>query len=415
MFKYKRTIIYVFTCLIIFLTSLFAFCASFPVKVYGEGIISEDQTIIEDQITEDQIIEEQAGTDDVKSIEDKLKTNMNEDFKEILPGYDPKNLIKDAAKGDFKFDMSGILNRVLMFLFKEIYLNIDLMIKLVVLVIICAILKNLQASFMSKSVGELAFYVCYVVMVSVLMVSFNSALKAGMEIIDAMVNFMYVSIPVLITLLISGGNITSGGAMQPVLIMIVQFTATIIKTVFIPLIVLSTLISIVDNVSEKVQVARLAAFLKHITTWGLGFILTIFVAVVSLQGSLGAVVDGVTSKTTKFAISAFIPVAGKYLADAADAVIGCTLLIKNGVGVAIMIGIISISLIPILKMLAIIVMYRLVCVLLEPIAEGRILKCIGEVAGSMTYILGIVASVTFMFLITVTALITASNLSAMMR
>jgi stage III sporulation protein AE len=80
-----------------------------------------------------------------------------------------------------------------------------------------------------------------------------------------------------------------------------------------------------------------------------------------------------------------------------------------------MIGIISISLMPILKMLAIIVMYRLVCVLLEPIAEGRILKCIGEVAGSMTYILGVVASVTFMFLITVTALITASNLSAMMR
>jgi len=46
---------------------------------------------------------------------------------------------------------------------------------------------------------------------------------------------------------------------------------------------------------------------------------------------LGAVVDGVTSKTAKFAIGAFIPVAGKYLADAADAVIGCTLLIKNAV------------------------------------------------------------------------------------
>lgn len=409
MFKYKRTNIYVFTSLIIFITSFFVICA-FPEKVYAEGTRVEDQVI-----TEDQIIDEQAGTDEVKSIEDKLKTNMNEEFKEILPGYDPNNLIKNAAKGDFKFDMSSIFNRVLMFLFKEIYENIDLLIKLVVLVIICAILKNLQASFMSKGVGELAFYVCYIVMVSVLMVSFNSAIKTGMEIIDAMVNFMYASIPVLITLLISGGNITSGGAMQPVLIMIVQFTATIIKTVFIPILVLSTILSIVNNVSEKVQVARLAAFLKHIASWGLGLVLTIFVAVVSIQGSLGAVVDGVTSKTTKFAISAFIPVAGKYLADAADAVIGCTLLIKNGVGVAIMIGIISISLVPILKMLAIIVMYRLVCVLLEPIAEGRILKCIGEVASSMTYILGIVASVTFMFLITVTALITASNLSAMMR
>ncbi|WP_010252596.1 stage III sporulation protein AE [Acetivibrio cellulolyticus] len=400
----KSKTICVVTRIIILLTSIFILCASFPIVVYSE-----------EAITEDEIIEQQAGTDEVKSVEDKLENIADEDFSEIMPGYDPENLIKDVAKGEFKFDISGIFNRVLMFLFKEIYINIDILIKLVVLVIICAVLKNLQASFMSKSVGELAFYVCYIVMVSVLMVSFSSALKTGMEIINAMVNFMYASIPVLITLLISGGNITSGGVLQPVLIMIVQFTATIIKTVFIPLIVLSTIISIVDNISEKMQVARLAAFLKHITTWSLGFILTIFVAVVSLQGSLGAVVDGVTSKTTKFAISAFIPVAGKYLADAADAVIGCTLLIKNGVGVAIMIGIISISVIPIIKILAIIVMYRMACVLLEPVSDSRILKCIGEVAGSMTYILGIVASVTFMFLITVTALITASNLSAMMR
>ncbi len=404
MFTNKRATICVFTRIIFLIAALFIFCISFPVGVSAE-----------EGITEDELIEEQAEIDEVKSIEDRLKNTMDKNFNEIMPGYDPESMIKNVAKGKFEFDITSIFNRVLMFLFQEIYLNIDILIKLIVLVIICAVLKNLQTSFMSKGVGELAFYICYIVMVSVLMVSFNGAIKVGMEIINAMVNFMYSSIPVLITLLISGGNITSGGVLQPVLIMIVQFTATIIKTVFIPLIILSTTLSIVDNISEKIQVARLASFLKHITSWALGFILTIFVAIVSLQGSLGAVVDGVTSKTTKFAISAFIPVAGKYLADAADAVIGCTLLIKNAVGVAIMIGIIAICLIPILKMLAIIVMYRMACVLLEPIAETRILKCIGEVAGSMTYVLGIVASVAFMFLITVTALITASNLSAMMR
>ncbi len=404
MFIDKRTRIYIFTRLIFLIISLFIICISFPVGVSAQ-----------EEFTEDNIIEEQVEIGEVKSVEDRLSETMDENFGDIMPGYAPESMIKDVAKGKFNFDVSGIFNRVLMFLFQEIYLNIDILIKLIVLVVICALLKNLQTSFMSKSVGELAFYVCYIVMVSVLMVSFNGAIKVGTEIINAMVNFMYASIPVLITLLISGGNITSGGVLQPVLIMIVQFTATIIKTVFIPLIILSTILSIVDNISEKIQVARLASFLKHITSWALGLILTVFVAIISLQGSLGAVVDGVTSKTTKFAISAFIPIAGKYLADAADAVIGCTLLIKNAVGVAIMIGIIAICLIPILKMLAIIVMYRIACVLLEPVAETRILKCIGEVAGSMTYVLGIVASVAFMFLITVTALITASNLSAMMR
>lgn len=400
----KRTAIYSLAKAIGLIILFVVISVSFPVQVFGE-----------DTITEHEIIDEQVETGEVNAIEDRLKNTMDEEFYEIMPDYDPESLIKDVAKGELKFDIASIFNRILLFLFKEVYINIDILIKLVVLVIICAVLNNLQSSFMSKSVGELAFYVCYIVLVTVLMVSFNSALKAGIQIIDSMVNFMYSSIPVLIALLISGGNITSGGVLQPILIAIVQFTATIIKNVFIPLIVLSTVISIINNISDKVQIARLASFLKNITAWSLGFILTLFVAVVSLQGSLGAVVDGVTSKTAKFAIGAFIPIAGKYLADAADTVIGCTLLIKNAVGVAIMIGIIAISLIPILKMLAIIGLYKLACVLLEPIAESRIIKCIGEVASSMTYIFAIVVSVAFMFLITVTALITASNLSAMMR
>lgn len=332
-----------------------------------------------------------------------------------MPGYDPEKIIRDVAKGKLNFNLPDIINKILTYLFEEIYLNMGILVKLMVLVALCAILNNLQSSFLNKGVGELAFYVCYIVLVSILLVSFSSVVKSGTEIIDRMVNFMYSSIPVLVTLIISSGNISSGGVLQPLLIMVVQVSATIIKNILIPLIVLSTIISIVDNISDKIQISRLSSFLKNITQWTLGLILTIFVAIVSLQGSLGAVVDGVTSKTAKFAIGAFIPVAGKYLADAADAVIGCTLLIKNAVGVAIMIGIVVICLLPLLKILAVVLLYRMACVLLEPLAEGRIIKCISDVAGSMAHILGIAASVAFMFLMTVTALILASNISTMIR
>jgi stage III sporulation protein AE len=369
----------------------------------------------EEESVEYDIIDRQTQTDEVKNIEEQLEKYKNERLDDILPGYDPENMINDMAKGNYDFDVPGLANRLLGYLFEELYLNMDILIKLIVLVVLCAVLNNLQTSFLNKGTGELAFYVCYIVLVSILLVSFNSMVNSGIEIIDGMVNFMYASIPVLITLLVSSGNFASGGALQPILVMVVQVSATIIKNVLIPLIVLSTIISIVDNVSDKIQITRFSAFLKHITQWSLGIILTVFVAIVSLQGSLGAVVDGVTSKTAKFAINTFIPVAGKYLADAADTVIGCTLLIKNAVGVAILIGIIGICLIPIVEMLAVILIYRVTCVLLEPLAEDRIIKCVGEVASSMTYILGTVASVAFMFLITVTVLILASNISVMVR
>jgi stage III sporulation protein AE len=361
------------------------------------------------------IIEQQSGSTELKSIQDQLKKFSTDDAKDILQGYDPQNIIKDAAAGKFELSLKGMANNALRFLFKEIYQNIGILVQIIILIVLCALLKNLQTSFLSESVGEVAFYVCYIVIVSILLVSFNTAMKMGMGIIDDMVSFMYATIPVMITLLVSGGNITSGGIFQPVMLMIVEISATVIRNIFIPLIFLSTILSVVNNISDKIQISRLTNLIKQITGWALGTILTVFIAVVSLQGSLGAVVDGVTSKAAKFAISTFIPVVGKTLSDAADTVIGCTLLIKNAAGLAVMIGVIVICLVPLLKILALIALYKSACALMEPISEKRITNCISDVAGSMIYIFGVTASVAFMFLISVTALISAGNLSAMIR
>lgn len=367
------------------------------------------------QEIEEEILERQQGSDSVKRIEQNLENYSDKEFKELMQEFDPYRIIKDSAKGSFDISLTGFVNGVLSYVLKEVYLNIDILIKLIILIILCAVLKNLQSSFLSQSVGELAFYACYVVIVSILIIGFNSALSLGQEIIDKMVAFMQATIPVMITLMISGGNITSAGIFQPIIILIVQVTATILKNILIPLIFLSTVLSIVDNISDKVQVSKLAGLLKQISVWILGTILTVFIAVVTVQGSLGAVVDGVTSKTAKFAIGAFIPVAGKYLADAADAVVGCTLLIKNAAGVAAMIGILSICMIPILKIFAIMLLYKIVCALVEPVAEKRITNCINSIAGSLTFVIGIVASVAIMFLISITAIISAGNISAMIR
>lgn len=373
------------------------------------------QESLEGEGLQQQIIDRQSSSGDVRKIEQQLNKYADRDFKELLADFDPHKIIKEGATGKTGFNLTDFINRALIYIFKEIYVNINILIKLIILVVLCAILKNLQTSFLSESVGELAFYTCYIVIVSILIIGFNTAMAMGREIIDNMVAFMQATIPVMITLMISGGNITSAGIFQPILIMIVQVAATILKNVLIPMIFLYTVLTVVDNISDKVQISKLKNLLKQISMWSLGTILTVFIAVVSVQGSLGAVVDGVTSKTAKFAIGAFIPVAGKYLADAAEAVVGCTLLIKNAAGVAAMIGILAICIVPLIKIFAIMALYRLTCALVEPIAEKRITNCINDIAGSLTMIIGIVSSVAIMFLISITAIISASNISTMIR
>ena len=404
--NFKRMMKLLFSVLILMTVMCCSFSYAYAEETTGKSV---------EEIDANEIMDKQYQSNEIQNIQNELEKRTNNEVSEILQNYDPRSIIKDAAQGKFELSFKSVANNALRFLFKEIYTNLDILIKLIVLIVLCALLRNLQTSFLSEGVSEIAFYVCYIVIVSILLVSFSTAMQMGMSMIDGMVDFMYATTPVLITLLVSGGNITSGGIFQPLMLMIVEVSATIMKSVFIPMIFLSTILSIVSNISEKIHITRLTAMLKQITAWALGAILTVFIAVVSLQGSLGAVIDGVTSKTAKFAIGTFIPVVGKTLADAADTVIGCTLLIKNAAGVAAMVGVLIICIVPLLKILALVALYKAASALVEPISEKRITNCISDVAGSMVYIFGIAAAVGFMFLITITALISAGNLSAMIR
>lgn len=94
-------------------------------------------------------------------------------------------------------------------------------------------------------------------------------------------------------------------------------------------------------------------------TWFLGITLTIFVAVVSLEGTLSSSVDGITAKTTKAVVSSAIPIVGKILGDAVDSVLGCGIILKNAVGIVGVVVILGICIGPILKLVLAMITYKI--------------------------------------------------------
>lgn len=61
--------------------------------------------------------------------------------------------------------------------------------------------------------------------------------------------------------------------------------------------------------------------MKSSVIWFLGIILTIFVGVLSLEGTLSSSIDGITAKTAKTVISSAIPIVGSILSDALDSIL----------------------------------------------------------------------------------------------
>ncbi|HOB20137.1 MAG TPA: stage III sporulation protein AE, partial [Candidatus Atribacteria bacterium] len=221
--------------------------------------------------------------------------------------------------------------------------------------------------------------------------------------------------PMLIAMLAAMGNIATSAMIQPVVGMMVGTVGTLLKNTMIPLISLSAVITLMNHVSEKIRLDKLGKLLKNLCVWILTGTFTIFIGVLTLQGAMTASFDGISIRTAKFAIDAFVPIMGKLFSQTVDAVVSCSLLVKNAVGVAGLIILSMLCLIPALKILALLLTFKLSSALLEPVTDKRVVECLNDIGNILIVLFVTVIGIAIMFYLTVALIIGTGNISAMLR
>ncbi len=192
------------------------------------------------------------------------------------------------------------------------------------------------------------------------------------------------------------------------------FIANGITLFILPITFVSTAISIVSNLSDKIQIGKLSKLLKSGISWILVTIVTIFVSILSLEGMLTSNIDGITYKSIKSA-SNLVPVVGKALGDSVDMVIGATSILKNSVGIVGMIIVIAICAIPIIKLSVFTVTYYLAQAVSEPIADKRIVNLLEQMGGTFKILLAIMVFVAVLLIVGIAICIKISNNQMMYR
>ncbi len=337
----------------------------------------------------------------------------NQYTKDTFPNLNMGELFNSAIIGDVD---NGILYKAIVAIIgKEIISGITALVSILVIIVIHSILKTISEGLENKGVSQITYYVEYILIVTLIMTNFTSIIEVVRQTIQNLVGFMNSLTPILITLMITTGNITTANVIQPVILFLISFIGNGILTVILPLLLVSTVLGIVSNISDKIQINKLSKYFKSSIVWILGIALTIFVGALSIEGTLTSSVDGLTAKTAKAAVSNFIPVVGKILGDAVDTVIGCSAVLKNAVGLVGIIIIIGICILPIIRLSILTISYYLATAICEVIADEKIVKLLEQMAGSFKILLAILFATSTMLLIGVTLVIKISNSGLMYR
>lgn len=337
----------------------------------------------------------------------------NEYSKEAFPDLDMGEVLNSAIKGEI--DGNFWYKAVSVALGKEVLYAIRMLGSILVIIVIHSVLKSISDGLENKGVSQIIYYVQYILIVTLMMTSFSEMIALTKETIENLVGFMNSLVPILITLMITTGSIVTANIVQPVILFIISFIGNAILVFILPFVMISTVLGIVSNISDKVQIGKLAKYFKSGIVWFLGVALTIFVGVISVEGTLSSSVDGITAKATKAAVSNLIPVVGKILGDAVDTVLGSAIVLKNAVGIIGVLVVIGICILPIIKLAVLTISYHLATAVCEIIADDKIVKLLEQMAGSFKILLAVLFAVSTMLMIGVTLVIKISNSGMMYR
>lgn len=352
----------------------------------------------------DSIIREQMEKLNLTELED-IMEDAAQQSKGIFSSLSTEEIVQSFIDGKPLFDTEVLLENIWDVFFYEIKTGLVLGVEIISICIVMGLLKNFSNSFGEKPVSTLGTVVCSCLVITLCLRDFMITYNSCLATINIMTHTMQILLPILIPLLISIGGFSSGGVLNPVIMGAITVFNTVLQKFILPVLFISSIFILINSLTEKDYVSRLAVFLRKAALFFTGLAVTIFGGLTAIQGLVTKTADGLLVNTARYSVDNFVPIVGGFAADSIDMVLSCVSVIKNGIGLLGIIIILCLLCVPVLKILAVAVIYKLTAILAEPVATKQISASLNEMGNAVITMAVILGLCALMFLIFLTIII----------
>lgn len=336
------------------------------------------------------------GNEDQAYTEPDKEQEANELKQEILSELDLNEVqdMLDAMLGEESFSFQEALENLLTgkdafseeavqkilhgLLFSGLEKEKSLFMKILLLILLAALLANFASVFDSGQIGEISFYIVYLLLFMLLMNSFSQAASALQQVISWMTDFMKALAPAyLITVSAASGAGAAAMFYEGVLIL-VWLIQWILLSVILPGTDLYVLLRLVNHLSREEMLGKLAELLSTAISWGLKTLLGIVAGLQVVKGLVAPVVDTLKRSLIGKAAGA-LPGVGNAVNMVTELVVTSAVLVRNCLGVMILIAFVLAGAGPVIRYGILSLAYRFLAACAQPVSDKRIVECLSTV------------------------------------
>lgn len=279
----------------------------------------------------------QSTENDINSIYDTsaLYNSLSDDVKQSL-----ENIGINGIDGQqiSQISFTEVVNEIVKLAGENSAGPLKAVISLTALILICSLLssyKNSLSSELSSSLG-IAAVLCATCTAALPVIQVIADMSAVVKTASA---FMLAFVPVMVMIMSSTGHAVRGASYYAMMIGAGEGVGQLSSKVIVPFLNMFLGVSVTASVCPETRLSGISSVISKAVKWILGFVMTVFTAVLSFKQLITASVDDVSTRAVRFTLNSFIPIVGSALSDAYKTVQGSVNLLKSGLGIFVIISI----------------------------------------------------------------------------
>lgn len=208
--------------------------------------------------------------------------------------------------------------------------------------------------------------------------------------VDSMTTFSGFLFTALATTTAATGAVGTSTTLYGVTALVLSVMAKAVQAIFIPGISCYMALAVADGALGDGSLKPAGDTLKQLLSSALKFAVLLFTAYLSISGVISGSADSSAVRAAKLAITTAVPVVGSMIADASETLLVSAGLLRSGVGVFGLLGVLAVSIGPFLETGVHYLMLKITAASAALVGEKELSGLVGAMAGA----LGLLTAVT---------------------
>ena len=361
------------------------------VKAYGDsGEGLKDQKTVETQPSDT----DELSLDETETTEELLKEINLADVQKMLDdfmgadSFSMKEALIKLTRGERAFSKEAVQEFVYRFFFYQLDQEKELFVKLILLILLSAVFTSFAEVFENNQIGDISFFVVYLLFFTILMDSFSKMSSSLEKTISWMTEMMKGLAPAYYMTVCAASGAASAVVFYEGVLLMVWGIQWLLLTVLLPASGMYVLLQLVNSLSREEMLGKMAELLNTAVSWGLKSLLAAVVGLQIIRNLVAPVMDSVKRGLLSKAAGA-LPGVGNAVNMVTELIVTSAVLVRNCLGVVILVVFVLIGAGPMLHYGILSLLYRLLAAVAQPVSDRRMVRALGTMGEGCALLLRI--------------------------